>query len=82
VRPTWRRYPARLGLGAIATALVADRGWKRRFQEPVPLLRGHQLVTRNDAGWRAGSLGRLGACRSYVVSADDVQNPNQPNGGG
>jgi hypothetical protein len=31
-------------------ALVADRGWKRRFQEPIPLPRGRQLVTLEDAG--------------------------------
>ena len=30
--------------------LVADRGWKRSFDEPIPLPRGHQLVTLEDAG--------------------------------
>jgi hypothetical protein len=30
--------------------LMADRGWKRRFDEPIPLLRGRQLVTLEDAG--------------------------------
>jgi hypothetical protein len=29
---------------------VADRGWKRRFDEPIPLPRGRQLVTVEDAG--------------------------------
>jgi hypothetical protein len=29
---------------------VADRGWKRRFVEPIPLPRGRQLVTLEDAG--------------------------------
>jgi hypothetical protein len=29
---------------------VADGGWKRRFDEPVPLPRGRQLVTLEDAG--------------------------------
>jgi hypothetical protein len=29
---------------------VADRGWKRRFDEPIPLPRGRQLVTLEDAG--------------------------------
>jgi hypothetical protein len=29
---------------------VADRGWKRRFDEPIPLPRGPQLVTIEDAG--------------------------------
>jgi hypothetical protein len=29
---------------------VADRGWKRRFDEPIPLPRGPQLVTLEDAG--------------------------------
>jgi hypothetical protein len=31
-------------------ALVAERGWKRRFEEPIPLPRGRQLVTLEDAG--------------------------------
>jgi hypothetical protein len=29
---------------------LAHRGWKRRFDEPIPLPRGHQLVTLEDAG--------------------------------
>jgi len=29
---------------------VADRGWKRPFDEPIPLPRGRQLVTLQDAG--------------------------------
>jgi hypothetical protein len=31
-------------------APVADRGWQRHFDEPVPLPRGRQLVTLQDAG--------------------------------
>jgi hypothetical protein len=29
---------------------VANRGWKRRFNDPIPLPRGRQLVTLEDAG--------------------------------
>jgi len=29
---------------------VANRGWKRSFEDPIPLLRGRQLVTLEDAG--------------------------------
>jgi hypothetical protein len=29
---------------------MADRGWKRRFDEPIPLPRGRQLVIFEDAG--------------------------------
>jgi hypothetical protein len=29
---------------------VADRGWKRRFDDPIPLPHGRQLVTLRDAG--------------------------------
>ena len=30
---------------------MADRGWKRRFEDdPIPLPRGRQLVTLEDAG--------------------------------
>jgi hypothetical protein len=31
-------------------APVADRGWKRHFDEPIPLPRGRELVTLEDAG--------------------------------
>jgi hypothetical protein len=29
---------------------VPDLGWKRRFDDPIPLPRGRQLVTLRDAG--------------------------------
>ena len=29
---------------------MASRGWRRRFDEPIPLPRGRQLVTLEDAG--------------------------------
>jgi hypothetical protein len=29
---------------------VADRGWKRRFDDPIPLPRSRRLVTLEDAG--------------------------------
>jgi hypothetical protein len=29
---------------------VLDRGWKRSFEDPIPLPRGRQLVTLEDAG--------------------------------
>ena len=29
---------------------MAATGWKRRFDEPIPLPRGRQLVTLKDAG--------------------------------
>jgi hypothetical protein len=29
---------------------VADRGWKRRFDDPIPLPRGRPIVTLQDAG--------------------------------
>jgi hypothetical protein len=31
-------------------AEIAERGWKRRFDEPIPLPNGRQLVTLDDAG--------------------------------
>jgi hypothetical protein len=30
--------------------MPADRGWQRRFDDPIPLPRGRQLVTLEDAG--------------------------------
>jgi hypothetical protein len=29
--------------------VVNDRGWKREFEDPIPLPRGRQLVTLKDA---------------------------------
>jgi hypothetical protein len=29
---------------------VISRGWKRKFEDPIPLPRGRQLVTLQDAG--------------------------------
>jgi len=29
---------------------MADSGWKRLFEDPIPLPRGRQLVTLEDAG--------------------------------
>jgi hypothetical protein len=29
---------------------MADQGWSRRFDDPIPLPRGRQLVTVKDAG--------------------------------
>jgi hypothetical protein len=29
--------------------MVADRGWKRAFDDPIPLPRGRQVVTLEDA---------------------------------
>jgi hypothetical protein len=29
---------------------MAKRGWKRQFEDPIPLPRGRQLVTLEDAG--------------------------------
>ena len=30
--------------------MLADRGWKRAFDEPIPLPDGRELVTLKDAG--------------------------------
>ena len=30
--------------------VVNDRGWQREFDDPIPLPRGRQLVTLQDAG--------------------------------
>jgi hypothetical protein len=39
-----------IGIGKCRGAPEADRGWKRRFDEPILLPRGRQLVTLEDAG--------------------------------
>ena len=38
------------GQGRSGCGMKADRGWKRAFDDPIPLPRGHQLVTLEDAG--------------------------------
>ena len=30
--------------------MAAERGWRRKFDDPIPLPRGRQLVTLQDAG--------------------------------
>jgi hypothetical protein len=30
--------------------MTTDRGWKRPFDDPIPIARGRQLVTLQDAG--------------------------------
>jgi hypothetical protein len=30
--------------------VISDQGWKRKFENPIPLPRGRQLVTLKDAG--------------------------------
>jgi hypothetical protein len=30
--------------------LKPDKGWRRRFEDPIPLPRGRKLVTLQDAG--------------------------------
>jgi hypothetical protein len=39
-----------LGPARKVVIAVADRGWKRAFDEPIPLPRGRQLITLEDAG--------------------------------
>jgi hypothetical protein len=53
------RYPAGLQLEqaagrsdglSVAVPRRVPKGWRRRFDEPIPLPRGRQLVTLQDAG--------------------------------
>src|SRR5437588_9004729 len=36
--------------GGARSVLMTATGWSRRFDEPIPLPRGRQLVTLQDAG--------------------------------
>jgi hypothetical protein len=45
-----KRRDRRLSSSPNSAYPVADRGWKRRFDDPIPLRRGRQLVTLEDAG--------------------------------
>jgi hypothetical protein len=40
---------------------VAERGWKRPFDDPIPLPRGRQIVTLEDAGDHTASAEREAA---------------------
>src|ERR1700730_8292576 len=42
--------------------LMAGTGWKRPFEEPIPLPRGRQLVTLEDARRRSPCRTRLFVC--------------------
>jgi hypothetical protein len=44
------RYLTRTEPRAGERSLMAATGWKRSFDEPIPLPRGRQLVTLRDAG--------------------------------
>jgi hypothetical protein len=37
-------------MNASGALVLADRGWKRAFDKPIPLPRGRELVTLKDAG--------------------------------
>ena len=37
-------------IGGMDVDAMPDRGWKRAFDEPIPLSRGRELVTLKDAG--------------------------------
>jgi hypothetical protein len=37
-------------IGGMEVETMPDRGWKRAFDEPIPLPRGRELVTLKDAG--------------------------------
>jgi hypothetical protein len=39
-----------IGIGNCHDGAPMVSGWKRRFEEPIPLPRGRQLVTLEDAG--------------------------------
>ena len=45
-----KRRDRRLSSSPNSAHPVADRGWKRRFDDPIPLPRGRFLVTLEDAG--------------------------------
>ena len=68
--------------------MTRDRGWRRRFEEPIPLARGRHLVTLEDAGryitnlakaehkaaeWQAGD-GGIDPGRGTQRSDDDGAN--------
>ena len=65
--------------------MKADRGWKRTFHDPIPLPRGRQLVTLEDARRlhheaaqsRAGSFGWQAATRAKAErsGADKICRP-------
>jgi hypothetical protein len=45
-----RRRAAGFSAGQNGHRLVPDIGWQRQFDDPIPLPRGRQLVTLQDAG--------------------------------
>jgi len=50
---------------------MANRGWQRRFDEPIPLPRGRQLITLQDAGRYITRLPKAEqfACRPWAMQS-------------
>ena len=73
--------------------MTADRGWKREFDEPIPLPSGRSLVTLKDAGtyitklpksdhatpeWQAATMfARIGIMRAMNRHVERVFNPSR-----
>lgn len=49
---------------------VIERGWSRRFDEPIPLPKGRQLVTLKDAGTYITKPSEVGAHGAGVAGGN------------
>ena len=65
-------------------ARKAANGWKRQFNDPIPLPRGRQLVTLEDAGRYITRLPKteheaqewLAAMEALIITCRDVGRPD------
>jgi len=52
--------------------VVNDRGWKREFEDPIPLPRGRQLVTLKDAANYIMKLPKAERARQKIMNENAV----------
>lgn len=52
--------------------VVNDRGWKREFEDPIPLQRGRQLVTLKDAADYIMKLPKAERARLKIMNENAV----------
>ena len=58
---------------------MADAGWRRPFDDPIPLLRGRELVTLQDAG-KYITLYRKTPADAWRMARDIWNSSNPPPG--
>jgi hypothetical protein len=64
-------------IGGVEVEAMPDRGWKRAFDEPIPLPRSRALVTLEDAGKYITKLPKAEHEAPEVASGDASAAPGR-----